>query len=59
MNIPKDPYILVSFINMKLRDRCFESLTDLCDSLDISEDDIKTKLEDAGFQYDKESKQFR
>ena len=59
MNIPEDPYILVSFINMKLRDRCFESLTDLCDSLDISEDEIKTKLEDAGFQYDEESKQFR
>lgn len=33
MNIPKDPYMLLSFINTKLRDD-FDSLDKFCDSYD-------------------------
>ena len=30
MSLPKDPYILLSYVNMKLRDR-YLSLTEFCE----------------------------
>jgi glycine cleavage system regulatory protein len=33
-DLPKDPFMLLSWVNMKLRDR-YESLQALCDDLDI------------------------
>lgn len=34
MNLPSDIYVLVSFLNMKLRDY-YKNLDELCDDLDI------------------------
>ena len=51
MAIPEDPHMLVSFINMKLRDGDYENLEDLCGSLDCDPDMIKKKLGEAGYTY--------
>ncbi len=59
MYIPSDPYILLGMINMKLRDGGYESLSDLCLSLGIEEDELKNRLRGAGFEYNPEIKQFR
>lgn len=57
-NIPNDPIMLLSFINMKLRDN-YSSFEILCEDMDISADEITEKLSAAGFEYDKEQNRFR
>lgn len=59
MTIPKDPNILVSMVNMKLRDGDYESLADMCASLGIDEGDLTERLKDAGFEYNPATRQFR
>lgn len=59
MELPKDPNILVSMINMKLRDGNYDSLSDLCLSLGLDENELKLRLEGAGFSYMPEIRQFR
>ena len=49
--LPTDNYMLLSFINMKLRD-FYKSLDDLCEDLDESMDDIINRLESIGYIYD-------
>jgi hypothetical protein len=56
--LPQDPFILLSFINMKLRDE-YESLDALSDGLDVDIEDIKSKLESIGFKYDSTQNQFK
>lgn len=41
--IPQDPVMLLSFINLKLRDY-YGSLEQLCDDLDVNEHEIRDKL---------------
>ena len=55
--IPTDPYMLLSFVNMKLRD-FYDSLTQMCDDLDIDENELKTKLEAIGAKYDSDNNRF-
>ena len=50
MELPKDPMILFSFINTKLRDD-YSSLDLLCDDMNVSKEDIMEKLATAGFEY--------
>lgn len=57
MNIPKDPVILLSYINTKLRDE-YPSLDDLCLSLNIEEAWLKSTLSSISYTYDKEKNQF-
>lgn len=56
--IPSDPMILLSFVNLKLRDE-YSSFDALCDDLDADGEEITKKLADAGFSYNKEQNQFR
>lgn len=56
--VPKDPYILLSYVNTQLRDH-FPSLERLCDNLDESVEEITSILEAAGFRYDAGTNQFR
>lgn len=58
MNIPRDPYILLSYVNMKLRDQ-YGSLAALCEDLDADEKEIRDILFSAGFLYDPDTNQFR
>ena len=59
MAIPEDPFMLLSFINLKLRDYDYESLSHLCEDLGCDEREIMKKLNDAGFEYIPEINQFR
>ena len=56
-NIPSDPFMLLSFLNMKLRDE-YDSLDSLCDDMGIDKDAIVEKLSDAGFEYSEEQNKF-
>lgn len=49
--LPKDPTMLMSFVNTQLRDK-FGSLTELAKSYGIDEKDILKTLEKGGFKYD-------
>ena len=55
--IPKDPVMLLSFVNMKLRD-FYGSLSVLCEELDVEEKEIVEKLSGIGYQYDADKNQF-
>lgn len=55
--IPKDPVILLSFINTKLRDH-YSSLDALCEDLELSENEITSKLSAIDYQYDQSRNQF-
>jgi len=57
MNIPKDPVILLSYINTQLRDN-YPTLEELCKSLSLDEKEITGKLESTGYLYNKEKNQF-
>jgi len=57
MSIPKDPFMLYSYINMMLRDK-FDSLEEFCNVNDVDPDEIIEKLKAAGFEYDPELNQF-
>lgn len=58
MNIPNDPIILLSFINMKLRDQ-YKSLDELCYDLELSKSDLCEKLKSVGYTYNKAQNQFK
>ena len=49
--MPKDPNILLSYVNTNLRDT-YDSLEELCRSLDLDEIEIKTALDGIGYEYD-------
>ena len=55
--IPKDPVMLLSFINLKLRD-FYDDLGALCDDLDIDRQEIENKLAVIDYRYDSEKNQF-
>ena len=55
--IPSDPVMLLSYINLKLRDN-YSSLEALCDDLDVSKSEIEEKLKSINYTYDKDQNQF-
>ena len=55
--LPNDNYMLLSFINMKLRD-FYDNLDSLCDDLDVSKDDIINRLDSIGYVYDSNLNKF-
>ena len=57
--LPKDPAILVSSINMLLRDEEFDTLESLCYNFNVEPEDIKSYLEDHGYVYSEPQSQFR
>ena len=57
MDLPKDPVMLLSFVNMKLRDE-YPSLAELCGSLGVEEDYILNKLAEVNYLYDEELNKF-
>ena len=58
MNFPKDPMILLSFVNTKLRDE-YSTLEEFCKEHNLDVEALKKKLEEIGFQYNTELKQFK
>lgn len=55
--LPNDPVILLSAVNMKLRD-FYSSLDALCEDLDEDKDEIVKKLADIDYEYDVSVNQF-
>ncbi len=55
--LPQDPYILLSFVNTKLRDE-YESLESLCAALDTDESALRRTLEGLDYRYDPVHNQF-
>ena len=49
--LPKDPYILLSVVNARLRDQ-YTDLADLCASLDEDEDALRQTLAGVDYHYD-------
>ena len=57
MNIPKDPHILLSYVNTKLRDE-FNTLDDLCKSLSIDQSRLVSMLSMIDYRYAEEQNRF-
>ena len=56
--LPQDPFVLFSMVNMKLRD-FYSSLDELCDEMNIDKDELVKRLLVYGFEYMPECNQFR
>ncbi len=50
-SVPKDPVMLLSYINTQLRD-FYPDLEELCASLDIDEEELKKTLAAIDYTYD-------
>lgn len=56
--LPKDPVMLLSFVNMKLRDE-FSSLDELAAACLITADEIKSALAKINYEYNEGQNQFK
>lgn len=57
MSLPKDPIILLSYINTQLRDH-YASLDDLCKSLGIEPKWLEQTLKQIDYSYEEGQNQF-
>mgnify|MGYP000849105313 CR=1 FL=1 len=53
-----DPNMLLSIINMKLRDY-YSNIENLCDDLDIDINQLNEKLKKAGYVYNSDINQYK
>lgn len=56
--IPNDPVILLSFINTQLRDY-YKNLEDLCQSLNINQENLINQLSTIDYHYNQTANQFQ
>ena len=57
LDLPKDPMMLFSVINMRLRD-IYPSLDALCGDLHVDKKEIIDRLATAGFEYNEQQNKF-
>lgn len=57
MSIPNDPMMLLSFVNLKLRD-FYKSLDAMCDDLSLDKTTIISKLASIDYEYDENLNKF-
>lgn len=55
--VPQDPIMLLSFLNLKLRDYG-KNLEEICDDLELSVSEVTEKLAALDYHYDEEKNQF-
>lgn len=55
--LPKDPMLLLSVVNTKLRDY-YNDLDALCDDLDVEKEEIVNTLKAIDYEYDENRQQF-
>ncbi len=55
--IPKEPVMLLSFMNLKLRDY-YKNLDELCDDLQLSREEVEASLSSIDYRYSEERNQF-
>ncbi|BCJ96143.1 hypothetical protein acsn021_37120 [Anaerocolumna cellulosilytica] len=58
MSIPQDPIILLSYINTQLRD-FYPNLTELCQTLNLDEKELRNQLKAIDYEYNAELNQFK
>lgn len=58
MDLPKNPIILLSYINTQLRDN-YADLDSMCKDLNISKKEIIYTLSNSGYEYNESSNQFK
>ena len=57
MDLPQDPMMLFSVVNMKLRD-FYPSLDALCEDLNVDKEELMAKLAAFGFEYSEAHNKF-
>ncbi len=57
MTIPKDPVMMLSFVNTQLRDN-YDSLDELIRAFDADKTEMISKLEGIGYTYNPEQNRF-
>ncbi len=57
MQMPNDANMLLSYVNLKLRDY-YSSLDAMCDDLDADRAEIEEKLQGIGYSYNSQRNQF-
>ena len=57
MELPDDPMMLFSMVNMKLRD-CYSNLDELCEDMQVDKKTILNTMQTAGFEYSQELNKF-
>lgn len=55
--MPKDPVMLLSYVNMKLRD-FYQDIDGFCQDAGISRQELEEKLAGINYHYSKETNQF-
>ena len=55
--IPKDPFMLLSYINTQLRD-FYPALDQMCQALGLEKKELEDKLAGIDYSYDKTTNQF-
>lgn len=56
-NLPKDPMILLSYVNTQLRD-FYANLDDFCESADIDKEELCQRLGQIDYVYDESANRF-
>lgn len=56
--LPKDPMILLSWLNTRLRDE-YPDLDELCEDLSLERAELEQTLQAVGFVYDPAQNRFR
>ena len=55
--LPKDPFILFSVLNTKLRDQ-YSSLDVLCEDMQVNKSEITELMKSIGYEYDDKLNKF-
>lgn len=56
--VPKDAVMLLSYLNLKLRDY-YGSLEALCEDLELNQQETEDKLAAIDYHYDRQTNQFK
>ena len=56
-NVPKDPVMLLSYVNLKLRDY-YSSVEAMCEDLDINLEELNNTLSAINYEYDADKNQY-
>ena len=57
MELPKDPMLLLSVVNTKIRDH-YQTLDALCEDMDVNKEDLINTLRGLDYEYDESRHQF-
>ncbi|MCF2554909.1 DUF4250 domain-containing protein [Faecalicatena contorta] len=57
MELPKDPMLLLSVVNTKIRDH-YQTLDALCEDMDVNKEELINTLRGIDYEYDESRHQF-